>query len=63
MKDWSAVGQVSDPKHWSSPLAETATAWFDAAMSEAVLQRSFDEAVRRAVADFAKWQVTWEDES
>ena len=32
VKDWSAVRQVSDPKHWSSPLAETATAWFDVAM-------------------------------
>ena len=32
VKDWSAVAQISDPKHWSSPLAETATAWFDAAM-------------------------------
>ena len=25
VKDWSAVAQISDPKHWSSPLAETAT--------------------------------------
>ena len=31
-KDCSDAGQVRNPKQQSSPLAETAAAWFDAAM-------------------------------